>query len=691
MNRTTALSALLTAALTLVPGSLLAQEADAEEALAQLRASATVESIEIVPATFRLTRGDTVTMEGFLKDADGNRVEGARWGIGSDDSVFDVDAIKDSIPDTYLVWGTGPGEAVMSVWILRPDSEDPDNPASTNWERQFDIEVVVDEWPAASIEIDAPEYAANVGATFPIRAAVLTDRGTKHATAELAWSSDNPDVLAISHDGVASFRAVGRATLRVRSEGLEQSRTVEVTASPVRSLAMMPTGASVRTGDVVQLEPAVLDASSNAVQGVHIAYLVNAIAGPSGGGTVYDDGAFVAEMPGTYQVVAMVDGQSASTIVSASARPEVKPITLLGRGPVPHVATSDLWVFEGVDGRDYAYTGTHAQGGGERMFVWDVTDPASPVLTDSVVVDARVVNDVKVTDDAMVAVITREGASDRKNGMVLLDLSDPAHPKILSEFNENLTGGVHNTWIIGDVVYAVNDGTNALNIVDISDPANPKDLGFWEVRPGEEDKNLHDVWADDQGLAYLSYWDDGLVILDVGNGIKGGTAREPKFVSSYAYQTRHGGTYGNTHTAYRWENYVFLGDEIFGCGECVNGPRGYIHVIDVSDLENPKEVAFYKVPEAGAHNIWVENGRLYIGYYQAGLRVVDVTGQLRGDLYAQGRQIGWYETTGAEDEAIVPNATNAWGPHVYKGNIFVADNNSGLWVVKPEWNPELVP
>ena len=49
------------------------------------------------------------------------------------------------------------------------------------------------------------------------------------------------------------------------------------------------------------------------------------------------------------------------------------------------------------------------------MLAWDITTPANPVLTDFVEVDARVVNDVKV-NAATVAVITREGASDRRTG-----------------------------------------------------------------------------------------------------------------------------------------------------------------------------------------------------------------------------------------------------------------------------------
>ena len=88
------------------------------------------------------------------------------------------------------------------------------------------------------------------------------------------------------------------------------------------------------------------------------------------------------------------------------------------------------------------------------MKVFDVTDPTRPVLTDSVQVDARRINDVKINSDSRIGIITREGASNRRNGIVLLDLSVPAHPSILSEYTVTVTGGVHNVWIEGDLVYA---------------------------------------------------------------------------------------------------------------------------------------------------------------------------------------------------------------------------------------------
>jgi len=259
---------------------------------------------------------------------------------------------------------------------------------------------------------------------------------------------------------------------------------------------------------------------------------------------------------------------------------------------------------------------------------------------------------------------------------VVLDLTDPAHPTVQSELSEGMTSGMHNTWIVGNIVYGVNDGRNWMDIVDLSDPANPRHVGQWELRPGESDKSLHDVWGDDRGYLYLSYWDDGLVILDAGAGTHGGTATQPVEVSRIAYGM------GNTHVAWRDRDYVFVGDEIFGCAECTNGPRGYIHVIDVSDIDVPREVATFEVPEAGAHNIWVEDETLYIAYYQGGLRIVDVSGELRGDLYAQGRQIGWFPTSGAEDESLTPNSPLAWGPQPFRGNVFVSDMNSGLWVLQ---------
>src|SRR5262249_55753744 len=143
---------------------------------------------------------------------------------------------------------------------------------------------------------------------------------------------------------------------------------------------------------------------------------------------------------------------------------------------------------------------------------------------------------------------------------------------------------------------------------------------------------LHDVQVLD-GLAYLAYWRDGLVILDVGNGIKGGSPENPKFVSQYRFN--HNELYGDgwlagAHAVFRYKNYVFVGDEVFESDFKLFSKdrlvaRGIVHVIDVSDINKPRKVAEYAIPEGGSHNIWVKDDVLYMGYYTGGARVVDVS------------------------------------------------------------------
>jgi hypothetical protein len=381
---------------------------------------------------------------------------------------------------------------------------------------------------------------------------------------------------------------------------------------------------------------------------------------------------------------------------AAAPTPEPSPgptppgyFEVVGRGPVSATHTADVVVFEGVDGRDYAYTTTW--GGcrecfGDRMYAWDVTDPSSPVLTDSVLVDARVVNDVTVNADRTLGVITREQASGRRNGIVLLDLAVPAHPAILSEFTETVTGGVHTTFIDGHLVYAVHNGTADVHIIDISDPHEPRQVGRWGIarHPG---KYLHDVWVED-GLAYLSYWDDGLVILDVGNGVAGGSPEEPVLVGQARYRYRwRGRQYGNTHTAVPYTNadgrrYVFVGDEILPdrFNPATPTAGGYLHVFDVADITSPTEVAWYRLSDAGTHNFWIEDDVLYLAYYNAGLRALDVSGELVGDLLEQGRELAALLTT--DDDARHPGFPFAMTPMLHKGLVYTADFNSGLWITR---------
>ena len=141
-----------------------------------------------------------------------------------------------------------------------------------------------------------------------------------------------------------------------------------------------------------------------------------------------NDGRFVGDVAGKYVVSAKVGNVTASKVVNVFQRNVKREVKTVGTGLVGDKHTSDFWVFEGVDGNDYAVTGTWGADG--TSYFWDVTQPDNIKKIDSVQVDARTVNDVKVSSDGKICVISREGASNRKNGFVILDISNPSDVKV---------------------------------------------------------------------------------------------------------------------------------------------------------------------------------------------------------------------------------------------------------------------
>jgi hypothetical protein len=310
-------------------------------------------------------------------------------------------------------------------------------------------------------------------------------------------------------------------------------------------------------------------------------------------------------------------------------------------------------------------------------------------------------------------VITREGADNRRNGILIADTRDPLHPRAITEFTEGVTAGVHSAFVHrqekhGTHVYLTNDGTGALHIIDISDPAKPTEVSQWRPRTATAGMMLHDIDVQN-GLLYGSWWNDGLVILDVGNGVRGGTPAKPVLVSQLKYDLdslykRVGQTAGpmgfvrGTHTAWRHKNYVFIADEVFANTELMSlqggAPSrayGRLHVVDITDIDRPKPVAWYEPEYGGVHNIWVAGDTLYVGAYNAGFKAFDVSGELRGDLLAQGRLIGDFMPM--DSKGRVPNAAMTWGVVVNPkdGLAYVNDFNSGLYILRLVPRPSIVP
>ena len=71
------------------------------------------------------------------------------------------------------------------------------------------------------------------------------------------------------------------------------------------------------------------------------------------------------------------------------------------------------------------------------------------------------------------------------------------------------------------------------------------------------------------------------------------------------------------------------------------------------------------------------------------MRVLDISGELKGNLYHQGREIAVYKSY--DPDGVVANAPFTWGPQMHKGNLFFAEYFSGLWAVKLQPRRTLVP
>ena len=635
-------------------------------------------TIEIEPAQLTIEVGDKATLVATVRDAAGETVEDVR--------VMFYSRSRRSVGVTRRgeVEAHYPGEFTIVALVPRDADDRSRRPDAAT---RVEVSVTVPHPPIQRLAfIDTPPKFY-VGTRARLDVEVIDTLSTTRQDVVVAYASADPAVAEVDRFGWLTLHRPGTVELSARAEGEVDTLTIDVEANPVTALGVQSSAEVARTGDMIRFTATAKDARGLAVRGVPVQFSVAGQTVPTiiaAGATavITADGRFVAERSGTYTVVATTGSHSGTRTVQISRRDVRRDVEVVGRGPVVDRHTSDLWIWEGTDGRDYAITGTWGSDG--RSYVWDVTDPSNIEKLNEIQVDARTVNDVKVSEDGDIAVISREGASDRKNGIVILGVGNPREGvPVLSEFTEQLTGGVHNIFISEDHVFALSAGRR-YDVINIEDPSDPQRVGRFELdTPGH---GVHDVWVSD-GVAFSSNWADGVVAVDVGGGGEGGTPERPLELGRYAHPN------GWNHAAFPYKSrstgtfYVFVGDESFPYGQLdrtrgsvPTRAAGWIHIIDWSDWKNPREVARYQVPEAGSHNLWVEDDILYVAYYNGGLRVVDVSGELMGDLYKQGREIAMF--TPFDPKGYIANAPFTWGPQPYKGNIFFTDWNSGLWAVR---------
>lgn len=622
-------------------------------------------SISIIPANVEAEAGQRLRLKTVTTDDRGRQTEikASFWiALPNDLATIDADGnINLLSPGEVQVVAIVGGKQVRSTIRIKPPR-------------------------LASIEIANPTSTLMVGDSLKLIAKATDVHGGLSKGAHINWASGNPALATVDTTGQVNGLAAGKVTITASVENISDRVVMEIVKSEIQSVSLTPTQTTARVGDVVRFAAEAKSESGKVTSAANIHWSTD------GGASLETDGTFVAPRAGKYTVTASAGGKSASSAVTITPRNVERELETIGKIPLGTLQASELWPFD-----HYLYVATLA----DELRVYDISDLKNPVLTDTLKVDARTLPDFSLTADGRIGVLTREGASNRQNGLLFLDTSDLAHPKILSSFTETISGSVHSAFIDGHYVYLTDDATGSMRVVDFRDAKMPKQVARWELAlpvaksqlentmagMSMGSRHLHDVQVKD-GLAYLAYWRDGLVILDVGAGIRGGSPKHPQLVSQLRFN--HADLYGKgwlagTREVFRHKNYVFVGDEVIPAefGPKAGGRRlgrGILHVIDVSDIYTPRRVAEYALPEGGAYNVWADGDWLAMGFYGSGGRILDISGELRGNLAEQSREIARLKTGWQDGERRqVPFTFSA---RMFGDTIFFNDFQTGIWITR---------
>ena len=298
----------------------------------------------------------------------------------------------------------------------------------------------------------------------------------------------------------------------------------------------------------------------------------------------------------------------------------------------------------------FAYVG-HMGGDRVGTSVLDVSDPRAPRLVTQILTPPGThSHKVQVLGDLLLVNHERNpsepDAHEWSAGLACYDISRPWRPEQIG-FLPMPGAGVHR--MTYDVPpYAYMSGSDAgfefqfLVVADLSDPAAPAEAGRWwlpGMRSGEQRdwpdghryKLHHAIVRGDR--AYASWWDAGLVILDVTD------PRAPALVSrlDFGHQVSRA-----THTTLPLpgRDLLIVTDEALSRTGTDAVPKD-VRIVDISDERHPRVVGLFPVPAGdyagrggrfGPHNLHemragsFQSARIvHLTYFSGGLRVYDVS------------------------------------------------------------------
>jgi choice-of-anchor B domain-containing protein len=350
---------------------------------------------------------------------------------------------------------------------------------------------------------------------------------------------------------------------------------------------------------------------------------------------------------------------------------------------------NDVWGWTDPEtGTEYALVG-RTDG---TAFV-DVSDPANPVyvgelpLTDGARVNSW--RDIKVYKDHAFVVADNAG----NHGMQVFDLTqlrdvDPEQmPKTFEETaHYDQVNSVHNIVINTESGYAYAVGSSGggktcgggLHMINIQDPLNPTFEGcFADKSTGRSGTGyVHDaqcVMYDGPDTEYrgreicIGSNETAISVADVTN------KDSAKAISTASYPD-----HAYVHQGWFTEDqrYFYQNDELDELNDKVGSTRTLIW--DMTDLDNPKLVdEMLLSKESTDHNLYVKGDRMYQSNYKSGLQIFDISDR------ENPKEIAHFDTQPYGENS--PGFQGSWSnyPYFESGVIVVSSIGEGLFVVTP--------
>jgi uncharacterized protein YjdB len=179
---------------------------------------------------------------------------------------------------------------------------------------------------AASVSLSAPTTQLTTSTSLPLRAVALDASGDTLSGTSFTWSSSNPNVAAVSSDGVVSGQQAGTASITASTGSITSNAVAMTVTAPsgpgggggpsVATIAVTAPSSSVGLLQSLQAQAVAYDASGNIVQGIAFTWSSSNTAAA----TVSNTGLITARLVGTTQIKA-ASGSVTSTGFTVTVTP----------------------------------------------------------------------------------------------------------------------------------------------------------------------------------------------------------------------------------------------------------------------------------------------------------------------------------------------------------------------------------